>query len=87
MGAFNLTKYRALDEVEPALTREDLVRIRGPELRPVPKPEPTKRSGAPRGHGSHYAWARGCRCAWCVTATKEYRVRQLEARRLREAKQ
>ena len=82
-----MTGNRDLEDIELALTRADLIRIRGPELRPVLPPDPVKRTGPPRGHGSHYAWARGCRCAWCVTATKAYRARQTEAKRLREATQ
>ena len=81
------TYRNPLDDYEPALTRADIVAARGPELRPVPKPEPVKRTGKPDGHGTRYRWTKGCRCSWCYAASLEHNVRQAEAKRLKEAKQ
>ena len=74
-----------LEDYEPALTRADIVAARGPALRPVPKPEPVKRTGKPNGHGTRYRWTNGCRCSWCYAASLEHNVRQAEAKRLKEA--
>ena len=81
------TYRNPLDDFEPALTRADIVAARGPDLRPVPKPEPVKRTGKPNGHGTRYRWTKGCRCSWCHAASLEHNVRQAEAKRLKEAKQ
>ena len=85
-GAFNVTGYRSADEFEPALTRAELVAIRGPDLRPVPKPDNVKRLSGPDGHGTRYRWLKGCRCRWCHRAAIEYNQKQ-DAKRLREANQ
>jgi len=79
--------FQFVEDYEPALTRADIVAARGPDLRPVPKPAPVKRTGKPDGHGTRYRWTKGCRCSWCYAASLEHNVRQAEAKRLKEAKQ
>ena len=79
--------FQFVEDYEPALTRADIVAARGPDLRPVPTPEPVKRTGKPGGHGTRYRWTKGCRCSWCYAASLEHNVRQAEAKRLKEAKQ
>jgi hypothetical protein len=77
--------YRSAHEFEPALTRADLVAIRGPDLRPLPQPDKVKRPGGPDGHGTRYRWLKGCRCRWCHQASTEYKQKQSDAKRRREA--
>ena len=86
--------FQFVEDYEPALTRADIVAARGPDLRPVPKPAPVKRTGKPDGHGTRYRWTKGCRCSWCHAASLEHnrkthegKKHRKEEQRLKEAKQ
>ena len=70
---------------EPALTRGDLERIRGKDLRPVLPPEPKRRTTAPKGHGNRYRWLKGCRCSWCRAAYDDYLAYNRERQRRKRA--
>jgi hypothetical protein len=86
--------FQFVEDYEPALTRADIVAARGPDLRPVPKPAPVKRTGKPVRHGTRYRWTKGCRCSWCHAASLEHNRKthegqkhRKEEQRLKEAKQ
>lgn len=63
---------RDLEAVEEALTRADLIAIRGPDLKPVLPPDPVKRTVPPSGHGTRYRWLKGCRCRHCHDSYRDY---------------
>ena len=79
--------FQFVEDYEPALTRADIVAARGPDLRPVPKPEPVKRTGKPDGHGTRYRWTKGCRCSWCHAASLEHNRKTHEGKKHRKEAQ
>jgi len=81
-----VTKYRAIGDDDQALTRADIVAIRGPDMRPLPDPPKVKPARRAGNHGTRYAWTKGCRCPLCYQASKAYNAHQSETRRAREAR-
>ena len=79
--------FQFVEDYEPALTRADIVAARGPDLRPVPKPAPVKRTGKPDGHGTRYRWTKGCRCSWCHAASLEHNRKTHEGKKHRKEAQ
>ena len=79
--------FQFVEDYEPALTRADIVAARGPDLRPVPKPAPVKRTGKPDGHGTRYRWTKGCRCSWCHAASLEHNRKTHEGKKHRKEEQ
>ena len=79
--------FQFVEDYEPALTRADIVAARGPDLRPVPKPAPVKRTGKPVRHGTRYRWTKGCRCSWCHAASLEHNRKTHEGKKHRKEAQ
>jgi hypothetical protein len=82
-----VSTYRTIGDDDEALTRADIIAVRGPDMRPLPEPPKVKPARRPDRHGTRYAWTKGCRCSLCHAASKAYNVQQSETRRLREASQ
>jgi len=64
-----------------ALTRGELERIRGKDLRPVLPPGRAGRIDPPKGHGTRGRYQNGCRCDWCKAANRDY-IRERRAKGL-----